>query len=78
MTAALRHVIFGTGAIGLATRDAQRRRGETARLVNRSRWPVMTPHTQLDNLRAPPLTRGKLVVLIHPDTPGTPDSRSTP
>ena len=36
MTAAPRHVIFGTGAIGLATRDALRRRGETARLVNRS------------------------------------------
>jgi nucleoside-diphosphate-sugar epimerase len=31
-----RHVVFGTGAIGLATLDALRRRGETARLVNRS------------------------------------------
>ena len=31
-----RHVIFGTGAIGLATLDALRRRGETVRLVNRS------------------------------------------
>jgi uncharacterized protein YbjT (DUF2867 family) len=31
-----RHVIFGTGAIGLATLDALRRRGETARMVNRS------------------------------------------
>jgi nucleoside-diphosphate-sugar epimerase len=36
MTATPRHVIFGTGAIGLATFDALRRRGETARLVNRS------------------------------------------
>ncbi|WP_448627114.1 NAD-dependent epimerase/dehydratase family protein [Geodermatophilus sp. URMC 64] len=36
MTAAPRHVVFGTGAIGLATLDALRRRGETARLVNRS------------------------------------------
>jgi nucleoside-diphosphate-sugar epimerase len=35
MTAA-RHVIFGTGAIGLATLDALRRRSETVRLVNRS------------------------------------------
>jgi nucleoside-diphosphate-sugar epimerase len=35
MTAAS-HVIFGTGAIGLATLDALRRRGETVRLVNRS------------------------------------------
>jgi nucleoside-diphosphate-sugar epimerase len=35
MTAA-RHVIFGTGAIGLATYDALRRRGESVRLVNRS------------------------------------------
>jgi nucleoside-diphosphate-sugar epimerase len=31
-----RHVIFGTGAIGLATLDALRRRGESVRLVNRS------------------------------------------
>ena len=30
------HVIFGTGAIGLATLDALRRRGETVRMVNRS------------------------------------------
>jgi hypothetical protein len=36
MTGAPRHVIFGTGAVGLATLDAVRRRGETARLVNRS------------------------------------------
>src|SRR3954447_2471943 len=34
MTGAPRHVIFGTGAVGLATLDALRRRGETARLVN--------------------------------------------
>ena len=33
---AARHVIFGTGAIGLATFDALRRRGETVRLVNRT------------------------------------------
>lgn len=36
MTATARHVIFGTGAIGLATFDALRRRGEHVRLVNRS------------------------------------------
>ena len=30
------HVIFGTGAIGLATFEALRRRGESVRLVNRS------------------------------------------
>jgi nucleoside-diphosphate-sugar epimerase len=36
MSGTPRHVIFGTGAIGLATLDALRRRGETARLVNRS------------------------------------------
>jgi nucleoside-diphosphate-sugar epimerase len=30
------HVIFGTGAIGLATLDALRRRGRTVRMVNRS------------------------------------------
>ncbi len=36
MNTAARHVIFGTGAVGLATLDALRRRGETVRLVNRS------------------------------------------
>ena len=36
MTATPRHVVFGTGAIGLASLDALRHRGETARLVNRS------------------------------------------
>jgi prephenate dehydrogenase len=36
MTSVPRHVIFGTGAIGLATLDALRRRGETVRMVNRS------------------------------------------
>ena len=30
------HVIFGTGAIGLATLDALRHRGRTVRMVNRS------------------------------------------
>ena len=36
MTSTPRHVIFGTGAIGLATLDALLRRGETVRMVNRS------------------------------------------
>ncbi len=36
MSTTARHVIFGTGAIGLATFDALRRRGESVRLVNRS------------------------------------------
>jgi nucleoside-diphosphate-sugar epimerase len=36
MAATPRHVIFGTGAIGLATYEALRRRGEQVRLVNRS------------------------------------------
>ena len=36
MNTPARHVIFGTGAIGLATLDALRRRGETVRMVNRS------------------------------------------
>lgn len=36
-----RHIIFGTGAIGLATMDALRARGEAVRMVNRSgRAPV--------------------------------------
>ncbi|MBM7804392.1 nucleoside-diphosphate-sugar epimerase [Geodermatophilus bullaregiensis] len=36
MSTTPRHVVFGTGAVGLAVLDALRRRGETARLVNRS------------------------------------------
>ena len=36
MTSTVRHVVFGTGAIGLATRDALLGRGETVRMVNRS------------------------------------------
>jgi len=36
MNSTASHVIFGTGAIGLATLDALRRRGEPVRLVNRS------------------------------------------
>ena len=35
-TTTARHVVFGTGAIGLATLDALRSRGESVRLVNRS------------------------------------------
>lgn len=36
-----RHIVFGTGAIGLATLDALQARGETVRMVNRSgRAPV--------------------------------------
>ena len=31
-----RHVVFGTGAIGMATMEALRARGETVRMVNRS------------------------------------------
>jgi nucleoside-diphosphate-sugar epimerase len=36
MSRTARHVIFGTGAIGLATVDALLRRGETVRMINRS------------------------------------------
>jgi nucleoside-diphosphate-sugar epimerase len=36
MTRRARHVIFGTGAIGLATMEALLRRGETVRTINRS------------------------------------------
>jgi len=35
MSSTPRHVIFGTGAIGLATLDALRRRGEPVRMINR-------------------------------------------
>ncbi|MGR7028165.1 NAD-dependent epimerase/dehydratase family protein [Geodermatophilus sp. URMC 62] len=47
MTAAPRHVVFGTGAIGLATLDALRRRGETARLVNRSGHARVSDETEV-------------------------------
>ena len=36
MSRSARHVVFGTGAIGLATLDALLRRGETVRMINRS------------------------------------------
>ena len=36
MSRTARHVIFGTGAIGLATWHALLRGGETVRMVNRS------------------------------------------
>jgi nucleoside-diphosphate-sugar epimerase len=36
VTTAAPHVIFGTGAVGLATMEALRRRGESVRVVNRS------------------------------------------
>src|SRR4029453_9673113 len=36
MTSTPRHVVFGTGAVALATMAALRRRGETVRMVNRS------------------------------------------
>jgi hypothetical protein len=36
MNTAAHHVIFGTGAVGLATLDALRRRGQTVRMVSRS------------------------------------------
>ena len=36
MNSMARHVIFDTGAIGLATLEALLRRGETVRMVNRS------------------------------------------
>jgi nucleoside-diphosphate-sugar epimerase len=36
MSATPPHVIFGTGAVGLATMEALRRRGERVRMVNRS------------------------------------------
>ena len=47
MTTSTRHVIFGTGAIGLAALDALRSRGESVRLVNRSgHAPVAADVTQ--------------------------------
>jgi len=41
------HVIFGTGAIGLATFEALRRRGETVRLVNRSGHAPVPDHVEV-------------------------------
>jgi uncharacterized protein YbjT (DUF2867 family) len=47
MTTAPRHVIFGTGAIGLAVLDALRRRGQTARLINRSGHAAVTSDVEV-------------------------------
>ena len=60
MAATPRHVIFGTGAIGLATLDALRRRGERVRLVNRS-----GTYTYI-----PDIGEGLAVLGEHPDAPG--------
>src|ERR1044072_4920136 len=47
MAATPRHVIFGTGAIGLATLDALRRRGESVRLVKRSGTGPVPHHVEV-------------------------------
>ncbi|MCW2701860.1 MAG: hypothetical protein JWQ45_3395 [Blastococcus sp.] len=68
MTAVPRHVIFGTGAIGLAALGALRRRGETARLVNRSGHARVPDDVEVigGNARDPAFTtevaRGAIVV----------------
>jgi nucleoside-diphosphate-sugar epimerase len=41
------HVIFGTGAIGLATLDALLRRGETVRMINRSGAAAVPPQVEV-------------------------------
>jgi nucleoside-diphosphate-sugar epimerase len=41
------HAIFGAGAVGLAVLDALRRRGETARVVNRSGHPEVPSDVQV-------------------------------
>ena len=55
-----RHVIFGTGAIGLATFEALRRRGETVRLVNRSGQARVPDNTEVigGDARDPNFTAG--------------------
>jgi len=40
------YVVFGTNAVGLATFEALRRRGETVRLVNRSGQTLNLPCTE--------------------------------
>jgi nucleoside-diphosphate-sugar epimerase len=54
------HVIFGTGAIGLATFEALRRRGETVRLVNRSGYARVPDDTEVigGDARDPNFTAG--------------------
>jgi nucleoside-diphosphate-sugar epimerase len=47
MSTGARHVIFGTGAIGLATLDALLRRGEQVRMVNRSGCARVPHHVEV-------------------------------
>ena len=47
MNSPARHVIFGTGAIGLATLDALLRRGETVRMINRSGAAAVPPQVEV-------------------------------
>jgi nucleoside-diphosphate-sugar epimerase len=68
MSTAPRHVIFGTGAIGLATLDALLRRGEQVRMVNRSGralvpWHVdVVPGDAADPTFTVDVTRGAEVI----------------
>src|SRR6201982_3222767 len=68
MNAGPQHVIFGTGDVGLATLDALRRRGETARLVNRSGTAPVPDDIEVlggdasDPAFAPPAARAARVV----------------
>jgi nucleoside-diphosphate-sugar epimerase len=63
-----RHVVFGTGAIGLAVHDALRRRGETVRLINRSGHAAVPGDVEVvggdarDPVFATAVTRGAAVV----------------
>jgi nucleoside-diphosphate-sugar epimerase len=62
-----RHVVFGSGAIGLATVEALQRRGESVRLVNRSgRSPLADVEIAAGDARDPDfttaVTRGASVV----------------
>ena len=62
------HVIFGAGAIGLATLDALRRRGRTVRMVNRSGRAAVPEDVEVvagdaaDPVFAPRAARGAAVV----------------
>lgn len=68
MIGSARHVIFGSGAVGLATFEALRRRGESVRLVNRSGRAAVPDGTEVvagdasDRAFAVEVTRGATVV----------------
>jgi D-arabinose 1-dehydrogenase-like Zn-dependent alcohol dehydrogenase len=70
-----RHVIFGTGAIGLTVLDALRRRGRVTPVIDRT-YPLEEGATAIRRMQDGK-ARGKLVVAVSPATTQTSDPGST-